>query len=90
MRSFCLVLVCSLLLLFVCGEVVDAALKDDGEDNSGPCGTNLTWEFSGDNLTIKGSGEMDDYSNSSSVPWAKYQSFIRVVLIGPDVASLGN
>ncbi len=36
--------------------------------NRGICGDNLTWQIAGGELTISGSGKMDDYSSGNS-PW---------------------
>ena len=54
----------------------------------GMCGENLYWRYDGGTLTISGTGEMDDYEESTA-PWQEYRdSMTRVVLSG-SVTSVG-
>ncbi len=58
---------------------------------SGTCGDNLTWELSEDGvLTISGTGEMDDWTSFSSVPWYDKKSAITRVFITNRVTSIGR
>ena len=69
--------------------VEDIALfADDGDMiASGECGKNgdnLTWVLTaGGTLTISGSGEMEYYSSSSSVPWNSMRSEILSAVVEP-------
>ena len=57
---------------------------------SGTCGNDLTWVLDEEyTLTISGSGAMVDCSNTSS-PWYSNQKYIKNVVIGSDVTSIGN
>jgi hypothetical protein len=53
---------------------------------------NLTWVLTSDSvLTISGSGDMPNYSNSnSSIPWYLYQNFITTIIIENSVTSIGT
>ena len=62
----------------------------NGETYSGTCGDNLTWQFESDGtLRISGTGEMYDYSGSSS-PWSIYSSSVKKVVIDEGVTTLSN
>ena len=57
---------------------------------SGTCGANLTWNLSGETLTISGTGKMTDYSSSGGgPPWYSYRSSIKTVIIQDGVTSIG-
>ncbi len=64
--------------------------------DSGTCGENLTWTLDKDGLLIiSGTGEMDDYSQSSEAPlydypWYDYNSSIKACVIESDVTSIGS
>ena len=57
---------------------------------SGTCGTDLTWAFSGDTLTISGEGAMDNYSTLSGPPWYALRNSITKVVIEDGVTEIGN
>ena len=60
-------------------------------DGSGTCGSNLTWSICDSVLTISGTGEMTNWSNtSSSVPWYGYRNEIKHVVIEEGVTTIGN
>ena len=61
-----------------------------GASDSGSCGDNLTWSYYNSTLYISGSGKMNDYSSSSSVPWRSYESSIKTISIGNGVKSISN
>ena len=61
-------------------------------DVSGTCGENLNWIYveSSKTLTIKGTGEMNNYSNdiNNMCPWRNFE--IITAIISPGVTSIGN
>ena len=76
--------------------VEDIALfADDGDMiASGECGKNgdnLTWVLTKDGtLTISGSGEMENYTDSSVTPWYSNRTKILSAVVEPGVESVGN
>ena len=76
--------------------VEDIALfADDGDViASGECGKNgdnLTWVLTVDGtLTISGSGEMENYTDSSVAPWYSNRTKILSAVVEPGVESVGN
>ena len=60
------------------------------EATSGSCGSNLTWTVNTatGELTISGTGAMNDYS-STTAPWSAYNDVITEVTVGEGVTSLG-
>ena len=60
-------------------------------DDSGNCGTNLSWNYIDETLTISGSGEMIDFQeDGNNCPWNKYKKDIFFVNIESGVTSIGN
>jgi len=59
---------------------------------SGTCGDNLTWRFNSDTgvLDISGEGDMTKWLSYSSVPWDPYSSYIKTIIIGDNVTSIGE
>ncbi len=58
---------------------------------SGNCGENVTYTLDSDGvLTISGTGAMNDYKSSSSVPWYSNRTAIKTVIIKKGVTSIGN
>lgn len=58
---------------------------------SGTCGTNIVWTLLDDGtLVISGTGDMNDYTGYSYVPWYSQRSSIKKIEIKPGVTSLGN
>ena len=76
--------------------VEDIALFADNGDviASGECGENgdnLTWVLTEDGtLTISGSGEMENYTDSSVAPWYSNRTKILSAVVEPGVESVGN
>ena len=76
--------------------VEDIALFADNGDviASGECGKNgdnLTWVLTVDGtLTISGSGEMENYTDSSVAPWYSNRTKILSAVVEPGVESVGN
>lgn len=60
------------------------------EGTCGANGENLTWVLTSDNtLTISGSGEMGNYSDTSQ-PWRQYRTSIEKVVIEIGVTTVGS
>lgn len=58
---------------------------------SGECGQNLSWSLDDEGtLTISGTGEMTDYSDSSASPWYNSRSSVKRVAVNDGVTSIGN
>ncbi|MCD7881705.1 MAG: leucine-rich repeat domain-containing protein [Clostridiales bacterium] len=65
--------------------------EDDSVLDSGTCGDNLTWTLNSDYvLIISGTGDMTDWSSSSSIPWYSYIEKITQVVIESGVTSIGR
>ena len=78
---------------------LDLLSEDENVIASGTCGAkgdNLTWTLTKNGtLTISGSGEMSNYSNSATgrdaaAPWSAYQEQIIMVVLESGVSSIGN
>ena len=82
MKKIILACVVLLLVLIAIPSAMAVATK---------CGTNLTWSYnsSAKKLTISGSGEMYDYTESS-MPWKNYASSIETLEIGEGATRIGN
>ncbi len=63
-----------------------------GQNPSGSCGTNLSWEFnpSTGTLTITGSGAMTDWASANSRPWHSYQSDITSLSLPEGLTFIGR
>ena len=72
-------------LLSACTFSAYAAIID------GTYGDNLTWTLNtkDSTLTISGTGEMTNYSSSTS-PWSDYKIYIKYVTVEDGVTSIGN
>ncbi|MDR2691289.1 MAG: leucine-rich repeat protein [Dysgonamonadaceae bacterium] len=60
------------------------------QEASGKFGENVTWNFSGETLTISGTGQMATYWNTADIPWRPYRYLIKAVVIEEGVTSIGN
>lgn len=78
-----LILVVNILLSIGWSVPVIAA-----EGNS--CGQNLTWKLSDGTLTISGSGDMTDYSDSRLAPWYESAEEIEMVSLPAGLTSIGD
>ena len=75
-------------------------IKAIGDDStscvvaSGTCGTqgdNLTWTLTCDSvLTISGTGEMEDYTSITDIPWYTNRESIKSAIIEDGVTSIGD
>ncbi len=75
-------------------EWLDFSTKSSALAATGQCGDNVYWtfdEFTG-TLTISGTGEMEDYYNSSSSGYSPFYntSRIKTVIIESGVTSIGR
>ena len=75
----------------------DATVTVTLQTIGGSCGTNATWAVTDtdnngtyETLTISGTGAMNNYSSSSSIPWYSYKANITTVVIGGGVTSIGS
>ncbi|MCC8068894.1 MAG: leucine-rich repeat protein [Ruminococcus sp.] len=59
---------------------------------NGSCGENCTYSFdiTTGTLTISGTGDMENYSSSSDVPWYSFKEDIKTIIIEDGVTSIGN
>ena len=51
------------------------------------CGEDIFWSFSGDTLTLSGSGVMDDFE--SEAPWAAHKKEIKKVVLSGGITYIG-
>ena len=58
-----------LSLLLICGVMPFTAFAAGGS-----CGTGVNWTLENGVLSITGSGEMTNYSSSTSAPWETYKN----------------
>ena len=82
-----------LLILIIMGIIVFGAMSASASEilYEGTCGTNLTWTLDDSGtLTISGSGTMKYWDDSYLVPWRSCRSKIIRVVLGNDVANIGN
>lgn len=68
---------------------------ESGEDEQklwGSCGEDLNWTLFKDSgkLVLQGSGDMTDYPDAQSVPWAAYQSEIRDLRLPAELTGIGD
>jgi uncharacterized repeat protein (TIGR02543 family) len=78
--------------LFLCGILLAAGAASAQTVASGTTGS-CTWTItgassSGYTLTISGAGDMESYSNSSSMPWHSYRSSLKSLVIQQGVTSI--
>lgn len=82
---------CLLIGVMMAVSVVFGSITVFASDVSGTCGGNLEWTFDVDTetLTVSGTGDMQNYSNTNKAPWDQYRNKIKQVVINDGVASLG-
>ena len=83
-------------------SAITAWAEDPDPPKNGNCGatgdgSDVTWQLTENmddpstyTLTIRGSGAMEDYSNSLSRPWSSFQQQITSVVISPGITSIGK
>lgn len=57
---------------------------------SGKCGDNLEWSFSGNTLTIKGKGEMTNYTEANKAPWYDFADEITTLVLPEKLETVGT
>lgn len=78
------------------GTLTWQAVEIPGSDNptiTGTCGDNLTWTLAEGVLTISGTGDMDDYYDSTDygvAPWFSYRNAITQVILPDGLTSIGE
>jgi len=62
------------------------------EDGGVIPGTSLTWNYSPSTgtLSIKGTGEIPNYTSASQTPWAKYASVIEAIMVQDGITHIGD
>ena len=83
-------------------SAITAWAEDPDPPKNGKCGatgdgSDVAWQLTENmddpstyTLTIRGSGAMEDYSNSLSRPWSSFQQQITSVVISPGITSIGK
>lgn len=56
-------------------------------DENSKCGESLTWELTAGILTIKGTGDMYDYSSADPAPWSAKNNDISEITVSEGVTS---
>lgn len=59
-------------------------------DENSKCGESLTWELTAGILTIKGTGDMYDYSSADPAPWSAKNNDISEITVLDGVTSIGD
>ena len=61
-------------------------------DESGTCGSKVSWNFNSSThvLTISGTGDMAFFNEAYNTPWYSFKSEIKSVIIGNGVTSIGR
>ena len=61
-------------------------------DDSGSCGTDVTYTFEEitKTLTISGTGDMDDFDDENEYPWSSYMDDIETLVVEDGVTSIGE
>lgn len=77
-------------MLMFCMLCLNMTIPVLAEETSGSCGTFLEWSLSGDVLTISGSGDMADYSDSKLAPWYPYAESIKTISLPSGLLSIGD
>ena len=74
--------------------MMNYAYAETYNGNCGPTGneTDITWSLNTEDstLTITGSGPMADWTTTADVPWYDYRKFIKHVVIGEGVTTIGG
>lgn len=83
---------CNFKELVVLVALLFSSLFSNMKAQNGVCGDNLTWSFNSETgeLTITGTGEMENYSDSNSQPWIDIAKDVKRVVVADGVLSLGR
>ena len=87
-RIMAMLLLLSLLLSAMPMTAIATETAEETVREPGSCGENMTWSYDAGTLTISGSGEMDDYSETDA-PWLEYKDSITKLVISGDITSIG-
>ena len=70
----------------------DISLVAVYKEPSGTCGENATWSLANGVLTISGTGDMANYSDTgdNTAPWTEYREDITTVIIEDGVTGIGD
>lgn len=75
---------------FAIGQTGSVTIPSYLSSSINKCGDSLLWYVDGSTLVIRGSGDMQDYSETLPAPWDTYASSIKSVQVGDSVTSLGD
>ena len=83
---------CYRVVILVLGFLLFGAWKAPvhAAEQSGTCGVGLTWELSGDVLTISGAGEMSDFADGEFAPWYENAEEIGTINLTSGITSIGD
>lgn len=57
----------------------------------GTCGTDITWVLNDEGVfTVKGTGAMQDYSESNPAPWSEKLDYIKEIIFDDGITSVGD
>ena len=73
--------------------LLDATLSiNDDLVAAGTCGDNLTWSFDSETgeLTVSGTGDMEDYDSFSEVPWSEYYADVTTLNLSNEITHIGD
>ena len=88
MKRFLSILLACILLLNLSLPVFAAETTEETTARpENACGENLTWSYASGKLTISGTGEMDDFTDST--PWASYASSVYILELTGSVTTIG-
>lgn len=76
-----------LLVLLMALTLLPLGALAEGDNK---CGESLTWELTAGILTIKGTGDMYDYSSADPAPWSAKNNDISEITVSEGVTSIGN
>ena len=85
-RIFLTLAVTVIVLLLIAVGVSAADIVSEGT-----CGENATYTLDTDGvLRISGTGDMYDYSSSTTIPWYSNRSYVKTVIIENGITSIGE
>lgn len=74
-----------LSVLLICGVMPFTAFAVGGS-----CGSGVQWTLANGTLSITGSGNMTDYTNTVAAPWEAYQDDVTSITVAEGVTRIGN
>lgn len=79
-----------LALAAVCFLIILNSLIIPVKAESGKCGDGVKWKLESGVLTVSGRGTMDNYANSSDIPWYHVRDDITSVVVKSGVQDIGD